>query len=93
MAEREDRIHKISMEDRKFLLITGVKKVNSFDPKEIVLNTVQGGLIIKGQDLGMKNLNLDNSEVEIEGHIDLLTYPSGRSKDSSSKGVWERIFK
>lgn len=93
MAEKGiEAIHRILMEDRKLLTITGVKKVKSFDTKEIVLDTIQGGLIIKGQELGVKNLNLEQSEVEIEGSIDILTYHSGRSKESS-KGVWEKIFK
>ncbi|NLM21853.1 MAG: sporulation protein YabP, partial [Peptococcaceae bacterium] len=49
-------------------------------------------LVIKGQDLGVKNLDLDQTEVEIQGQIDLLTYPANRSSDSS-RGVWEKIFK
>lgn len=93
MTEKKgDYIHKISMEDRKYLVITGVKKVKSFDTKEIALDTIKGGLIVKGQDLGIKNLDLEESEVEIEGQIDILNYSSGRSRESS-KGVWERIFK
>lgn len=90
--KRIGSFHKILMEDRRILIITGVQKVKSFDTKEIVLETVKGGLIIRGQELGVKNLNLEQSEVEIEGQIDLLTYPSKSSKESS-KGVWERVFK
>lgn len=90
--KREDGIHKTVMEDRRHLVITGVKKVKSFDTKEIVLDTVKGNLIVKGQDLGVKNLDLEQSEVEIEGQFDLMTYSSGRA-GSSSKGVWEKIFK
>lgn len=93
MAEkREDNDHKVVLVDRKLLTISGVKKVNSFDPKEVVLDTVKGSLAIKGQDLGMKNLNLDETEIEIEGQIDVFHYQTGRSKEQS-KGVWERIFK
>ncbi|HHV63740.1 MAG TPA: sporulation protein YabP [Peptococcaceae bacterium] len=93
MSEKEERIHKVIMEDRKLLRITGVRKVSSFDTKEIVLDTVKGGLVIKGQDLGVQNLNLENSELEIEGQVDILSYLTGRSKESSGRGVWERVFK
>jgi len=93
MTEKKDTVnHKILIEDRNQLVITGVKKVKSFEPKEIQLETVKGSLTIKGHNLGVKNLNLEQSEIEIEGQIDLLSWPSGRSPESS-KGVWEKIFK
>lgn len=84
--------HRIVIEDRKLLVISGVKKVKSFEPKEIILDTVKGGLTIKGRELSVKNLDLQQSEVEIEGDFDLLTYATNRTGESS-KGVWERIFK
>ncbi|NLP43040.1 MAG: sporulation protein YabP [Peptococcaceae bacterium] len=84
--------HKIILEDRELLTITGVNKVKSFDKKEISLETIKGGLLVKGQDLGVKNLDLERSEIEIEGNVVMITYPAGRS-GSSSKGVWEKIFK
>jgi len=90
MTEKKD-VHRLTIEERKSLLITGVKKVKSFDTKEIILETTKGGLIIKGSDMGIINLNLDHSEVEIEGQIDMLSYSGNRSRDS--KGVWERLFK
>ena len=93
MTQKIDNInHKIVMEDRNLLLITGVKKVKSFDPKEIQLETMKGNLIIKGKELGVKNLNLEQSEVEIEGQLDLLSYPISRSSESS-RGIWEKLFK
>jgi len=93
MSEKITNVnHKIVIEERSELFITGVKKVKSFDPKEIHLDTLKGNLIIKGQDLGVKNLNLDQTEIEIQGQIDLLSYPVNRSSDSS-RGVWEKIFK
>lgn len=93
MPEKTDGLqHRIIMEDRRRLIISGVKKVRSFEPKEIILDTIKGGLIIKGRDLGVKNLDLKESEVEIEGDLDLLTYATNRTGESS-KGVWERIFK
>ena len=91
--KKEDQRHKITIEDRKLMIITGVQKVKSFDTKEIVFDTVKGGLIIKGSNLGIKNLNLAETEVEIEGYIEIVNYLASRSADSSSKSVWERIFK
>ena len=90
MTEKKD-VHRLTLEERKSLLITGVRKVKSFDTKEIILETTKGGLIIKGSELGITNLNLDHSEIEIEGQIDILSYSGNRARDS--KGMWERLFK
>lgn len=93
MADKfEEARHKLVMEERKHLFLTGIKKVRSFDPKEIILETIKGTLCIKGQELGIKNLNLEQSEVEIEGYVDAVNYPATRSTETS-KSVWERIFK
>lgn len=93
MNEKKEGLkHKVVIEDRKVLMITGVNKVKSFDPKEIVLDTVEGGLVIKGRELGVKNLDLEQSEIEVGGSIEMLTYSTNRVSESS-KGVWERMFK
>lgn len=92
MVNKGDTIHKIIIEERKLLIITGVSRVKSFEPKEIVLETNRGGLMIKGHELSVNNLNLEQSELEIEGQIDVVTYTVSASRESS-KGVWQRIFK
>lgn len=92
IVEEKATEHKMIMEDRQQLLLTGVIKVKSFDPKEIILETIKGRLQIKGQELGIKSLNLEESEVEIEGYIDVLLYPATRST-GSNKSIWEKLFK
>lgn len=92
MVNKGEAIHRITIEDRKLLIITGVNRVKSFEPKEIVLETNRGGVTIKGHDLSVNNLNLEQSELVIEGQIDVVTYTANGSSESS-KGVWQRIFK
>lgn len=84
--------HRLLMEDRLKLSLNGVKKVQSFDPKEIVLETEQGILSIKGEGLGIKQLNLEDGVVEVEGHVDVLNYPR-RSSQSGRQSLWGRIFR
>ncbi len=91
--KNEELKHTVTIEDRKVMIVTGVQKVKSFDTKEIIMDTFKGGLVVKGNNLGIKNLNLAETEVEIEGHIDIVNYQITRSPDSESKSVWERIFK
>ena len=56
------RAHKISLSNRSLGVITGVKDVVSFDLNEIILDTDQGLLMIKG-----KNLHFLYSNIEEPG--------------------------
>lgn len=55
MVKKTDALeHKITMENRSQINLSGVNKVKSFEAKEIVLDTIQGVLAIKGHELGIK---------------------------------------
>ncbi|WP_425807864.1 sporulation protein YabP [Desulfitobacterium sp. Sab5] len=85
-----NKVHRLTMDNREFLSLTGVSKVQSFDPKEIILETVQGLLNIKGEKLGIKHLDLKEGLVEIEGFVEGLVYP----RSNGSRGnLWGRIFR
>ena len=51
--------HDVTMKGRRLLDITGVKQVESFDNEEFLLETSMGFLSIRGQNLQMKNLDVD----------------------------------
>ena len=71
--------HKLVVMNRKICNITGVTDVLSFDIAEILLETEQGMLMIKGQDLHVDRLTLDKGEIDAEGNLDSFTYsePAG----------------
>ena len=50
--------HKLILDNRKEASVTGVKDVISFDEKEILLQTADGKLQIRGSGLHVKGLNL-----------------------------------
>ena len=77
----------IRMLNRKTLDITGVSNVESFDNEEFLLETECGFLTVRGQNLHMKNLNLDQGLVSIEGLIHSLIYLDGNT-GSKSKGLF-----
>lgn len=87
--EKNSSMHRLAMDNRQFLSLTGVSKVQSFDPKEIILETIQGVMSIKGEKLGIKHLDLKAGEVEIEGQIDALVYP----RSGSRQNVWAKVFR
>ena len=78
------RMHKVTMTNRKSCAINGVKDVLSFDEREILLETEQGMLMIKGDELHVNRLTLDKGEVDIDGKVDSFTY-SDVSNSSSNK--------
>jgi len=86
-----DKVHRLTMNNREILSLTGVLKVQSFDPKEILIETVQGMLTIKGDKLGIKHLDLKEGLVEVEGFVEGLIYP--RQAGGSRGNLWGRIFR
>lgn len=64
----------------------------SFDEKEILLNTEEGKLDIKGEALHVKHLDLESGEISLEGRIDSLSYP-GRKKDKKEESLLKRLFR
>ncbi|GAB2718730.1 sporulation protein YabP [Paenibacillus thermoaerophilus] len=81
----------IRLLNRKSLDISGVLKVESFDSEAFLLETEAGVLAIKGQNLHMKNLNLEQGLVSIEGYVHSLVYRDGSSGKSS--GLLGKLFK
>ena len=73
----EDRLqlpHKLTLNQREDLNMTGVTEVVSFDDTAVVLKTHQGMLLVQGQDLFLKTLSVDGGQVAVTGHICVLSY-------------------
>ena len=87
------RTHKIIMTDRNVCNITGVCDVLSFDVAEVLLETEQGMLMIKGNDLHVSRLMLDKGEVDVDGKIDSLTYSESAGYCAKGESLFARLFK
>ena len=84
--------HNINLRGREIAIITGVKDVLSFDAGEILLDTEQGILMIRGQELHVSRLTLEKGEVDVDGRIDSLTY-SDTGYGKSGESFLGRLFK
>jgi len=81
----------IYLEDRKKLTITGVEQVESFNDNIILLNTIKGGITVKGEGLNINKLNLEDGNVKIDGVINGIVYSN---KEFGSKGnILGKMFK
>lgn len=84
---------RITLNNRGSGLITGVNAVISFDPNEILLETEQGMLLIKGKELNVTKLTLEKGEVEIDGKVDSFTYSDIKAGIKDDGSLFNRLFK
>ncbi|WP_392486001.1 sporulation protein YabP [Haloimpatiens sp. FM7315] len=82
----------LCLENRKKLVITGVKEVISFNEEEISVTTELGALRVKGENLKMNKLDVQNEEMVIIGVIDSCVY-TNRDKKREKDSIISRLFK
>lgn len=87
------RMHKVMMTNRKNCTINGVNDVLSFDIHEILLETEQGMLMIKGDELHVNRLTLEKGEVDIDGRIDSFTYSDMGGMGHKNESLLSRLFR
>lgn len=84
--------HQLVLAERERLTLDGVTHVESFDDAEIILETELGGLIIQGEDLHIKELNLETGNLLVMGYVDSVEY-LGESLGKRGKGFLARLFR
>ena len=87
------KAHKLLLSNRRTGTISGVTDVISFDIAEILLETEQGMLTIKGADLHVNRLTLEKGEVDIEGRIDSMVYSEVTDFHKAGASILGRLFK
>lgn len=94
MEEKQyTKAHKLMLSNRRTGTITGVSDVISFDISEVLLETEQGMLMIKGADLHVNRLTLEKGEIDLEGRIDSLAYSDVNSYQKQGESLIGRLFK
>ena len=77
------RMHKVTMTNRRTCTVNGVNDVLSFDLREILLETEQGMLMIRGNEL----------HVDIDGRIDSLVYSDTAASGEKQESFLGRLFR
>ena len=80
--------HKLTLNERKSLTMTGVTEVVSFEESAVVLVTSLGTLTVQGQGLKLKTLSLEGGQVAVDGQISALVYEEPREG-----GLWQRLWR
>ena len=76
--------HRLVLEERERLTISGVEEVERFDEESILLTTVLGGLEIQGENLHIEQLSLHGGELKVSGTVSTLSY----EVETPRKGGW-----
>lgn len=80
--------HKLTLNERKHLTMSGVAEVVSFEETAVVLQTSLGTLIVQGQGLKLKTLSPEGGQVAVDGEVSALIYEEPRAG-----GLWQRLWR
>ncbi len=81
--------HRLVLEGRSRLNVTGITEIESFDENTIVLYTTRGTLVIHGRQLHLSTLSVDSGQVDVDGTIDSMTYEDDQRAGGS---LFSRLF-
>ena len=94
LEERQvQKPHKIILNQRKNSSVTGVLDVLSFDLNEVLLETEQGLLTVKGNDSHVNRLSVEKGEVDLSGSIDSIVYSDIHHNKRNKEPFLSKIFK
>ena len=85
--------HSVTINERKNIVITGVKKIENFDNEEFLLETTMGFINIKGSDLEIIKLDTYQGNVSIKGKIDSMVYLDSNNKKDNDNSLLNKLFK
>ena len=82
--------HKLTLEGRSRLNLTGITEVESFDEGMVVLHTTRGTLVIRGDGLHLQLLSLDGGQVHVDGTVNSMIYEDQGGNQAG--GFLARLF-
>lgn len=82
---QEQMNHRLMLQDRNVLTVSGVTEIISFDDAAVILQTCMGTLTVQGEDLKLKNLSVEGGQAEVRGTVSALIY-----EEPHQAGGWFR---
>ena len=80
--------HKVILNERKQLTVTGVSEVISFDETAVIARTELGTLVVQGKELQLKTLLPEGGQVSVEGTVSALIYEEPQPAGSWWRRLW-----
>ena len=78
MAEERRLPHKLTIDERQKLTLTGATEILRFDEEAAVIAVEAGSLVVQGRELKLKTLSLEGGTVSVTGRIDAVYYEQPR---------------
>jgi sporulation protein YabP len=85
--------HRVIIDERSTATVDGVTEVISFDEESIVCETDMGVLVLKGKNMHVERLNLEQAQLSVQGEIESLEYSDEGILSKNNGGLLGRIFK
>ena len=93
MEEKQSAgVHRVLLENRKKAVITGAQEIHSFNENEVLLLSEAGKILLKGEQLHVRKLNLEKGDAEVEGRVDSLSYLT-RNAHKKDESILKRMFR
>lgn len=83
----------LSLNNRKRLEITGVKKLESLNKTEFFVDTILGLLLVRGENLEMQHLDIEKGVLWIIGNVNSVSYLDEDKTKKKDEGFLKKLFK
>lgn len=93
LNQRNSKTHNITINNREDIKMTGIIDVLSFDEELVICQSDIGVLVLKGMNLHVKKLDLDNSILELNGYLTGLQYEQDHVLSKNKSSIFTKIFK
>ena len=73
-------LHSVTLKSRKYLVITGVKSLDSYDDAHVVVSVgADLSLTVEGVGISVKDVNIDKEILEAEGDFSSFYYDENKT--------------
>ncbi len=85
--------HNLVINNREDIKMSGIVDVLSFDEELIICQSDIGILVLKGQNLHVGKLDLDNGALELTGYVSGIQYEDDHVLRKDKPSIFSKIFK
>jgi sporulation protein YabP len=83
-------VHSIIIENRRKIVLTGVKEVESFNENDMIIITTAGALRIRGRNLDVGKISVESGDLEMTGTVISIHYSD---TERSPNNIITKLFR